>query len=64
MILLSNVAETTPVDCAPQMFFEPANFISMLYYMGIGMLVIFVIIGIIILSTMVINKMFSKKKNA
>ena len=64
MILLSNIAETTPVEAAPELFFQPANFVNMLYYMGIGMLVIFVIIGIIILSTMVINKMFSKKKDA
>lgn len=36
--------------------------ISSLTHMGIGMLVIFVIIGIIILSTIIINKTFSKKK--
>lgn len=41
--------------------FEPANFLDMLYYMGIGMLVIFVLIGAIILVTMLINKIFSKK---
>ena len=46
---------------APQLFFEPANFISNLKYMGIGMLVIFVIIGIIILATVLINRFSSKK---
>ena len=32
--------------------------------MGIGMLTIFIIIGIIILFTMLINKIFSGKKEA
>lgn len=41
--------------------FNPMNFISNLKYMGIGMLVIFVVIGIIILSTMLINYLFSEK---
>lgn len=59
MILLSTAAQA-----APELFFKPGNFVDMLYYMGIGMLVIFVIIGIIILSTMVINKIFSRKKDA
>jgi hypothetical protein len=45
-----------------ELFFRPENFLSMLQYMGIGMLVIFVIIGVIILATMAINKLFSKKK--
>ena len=40
---------------------NPMNFVKMLQYMGIGMLVIFVIIGVIILTTMLINKIFSKK---
>ncbi len=45
----------------PEIFFEPANFVKMLGYMGKGMLVIFVIIGVIILATLLINKLFSKK---
>ena len=44
---------------APQMFFEPMNFLKNLEYMGVGMLVIFVIIGIIILATKLINYLFS-----
>lgn len=47
-----------------ELFFRPENFIGMLRYMGIGMLVIFVIIGVIILATMAINKIFSKKKES
>ena len=45
---------------APQLTFEPANFIEYLKYMGIGMLVIFVVIGIIVLTTMLINKIFAE----
>ena len=47
-------------EAAPQLTFEPANFISYLKYMGIGMLVIFVVIGIIVLTTMLINKVFAE----
>ena len=43
-------------------FFDPINFVKNLSYMGKGMLVIFVIIGVIILSTLLINKIFSGKK--
>ncbi len=42
--------------------FNPARILDMLPHMGIGMLVIFVIIGIIILTTVLIQK-FSGKKN-
>ena len=49
------------LSAAPQLAFNPMNFVKMLQYMGIGMLVIFVIIGVIILTTLLINKIFSKK---
>ena len=42
--------------------FEPNGFTDMLGYMGKGMLVIFILIGVIILTTLVINKLFSKKQ--
>lgn len=42
-----------------ELIFEPMNFVRNLKYMGIGMLVIFVIIGIIILTTMMVNKVFA-----
>ena len=42
--------------------FEPDRVTKMLGHMGRGMLVIFVVIGIIILSTIAINKIFSDKK--
>lgn len=42
--------------------FIPMNFVKYLDKMGIGMLVIFIVIGVIILTTMLINKVFSSKK--
>ena len=41
-------------------FFKPMNFVENLEYMGIGMLVIFTVIGIIILAISLINYLFSK----
>ena len=40
--------------------FNPLAFVDQLSRMGIGMLVIFVVIGLIILTTMLINWLFSK----
>ena len=42
--------------------FNPMNFVEQLPRMGVGMLVIFVVIGLIILTTMLINWLFSNKK--
>ena len=53
-------AENAVEQAAPQLFFEPMNFVTYLKYMGIGMLVIFVVIGIIVLTTMLINKVFAE----
>ena len=44
---------------APSFQFAPIEFLKNLQYMGIGMLVIFVVIGIIIGTTMLINWLFS-----
>ena len=41
-------------------YFNPAGFLDRLPNMGVGMLVIFVVIGLIILTTMLINWLFSK----
>ena len=41
--------------------FNPMGFVEQLPKMGIGMLVIFVVIGMIILTTMLINWLFSEK---
>lgn len=43
------------------MEFKPMEFIYNLKYMGLGMLGIFIVIGIIILATVVLNKVTSKK---
>lgn len=42
------------------LMFNPMAFVENLKYMGVGMLVIFVIIGIIILSTKLVNYLFSE----
>ena len=41
--------------------FEPQNFVDNLTYMGIGMVGIFIVIGIIILATVLLNKLFKEK---
>lgn len=38
------------------------QFVENLKYMGLGMLIIFIIIGIIILATVLLNKLFTKIK--
>ena len=42
--------------------FEPMNFVNNLSYMGIGMLGIFVVIGLVMVTTAFLNKAFSGKK--
>ena len=46
-------------ESSSNIVFEPMNFLRNLKYMGLGMLVIFVVIGIIILFTMMVNKFFA-----
>ncbi|MBE6798454.1 MAG: hypothetical protein E7525_01570 [Ruminococcaceae bacterium] len=53
----SSVAETV----SEGMGWHPEKALETLDNMGIGMLVIFVIIGVIIIATMLVNKIFSKK---
>ncbi len=55
-----NVLSDTAAQAAPELFFQPMNFITNLRNMGIGMLVIFVIIGVIILVTTLVSRLFSK----
>lgn len=57
--LPSSSAETTTTGT--NLVFEPSRFVEMLPKMLIGMLVIFVLIGVIIIVTMLINKVFAKK---
>ena len=42
------------------MDFKPFEFINNLYYLGIGMLFIFVSVGIIMLITIIMNILFKK----
>ncbi len=44
------------------MTFNPMNFVSNLYYMGVGMLGIFIVIGAIVLVTVILNKVTAEKK--
>ncbi|MEE1331022.1 MAG: OadG-related small transporter subunit [Acutalibacteraceae bacterium] len=44
------------------MNFNPMNFVNNLRYMGVGMVGIFAVIGVIILVTVLLNKIFSSKK--
>ena len=60
-LLSKVVATTTQSGEMSNVTFEPQRFLEMLGYMGKGMIVIFVLIGVIILVTMLINKIFSKK---
>lgn len=48
-------------DVAANLEFNPMAFVDNLKYMGIGMLVIFVIIGVIVLATKLVNKLSSDK---
>ena len=43
-------------------YFNPMAFVERLSNMGVGMLIIFVVIGVIILTTLLINWLFSDKK--
>lgn len=44
------------------MKFNPMNFINNLSYLATGLISIFVVIGVIILITVLLNKCFSDKK--
>ena len=59
---LEEMAETVGTDAFANITVEPANFVSNLGYMATGMVGIFVVIGIIILATTAMNKIFSKNK--
>ena len=67
-IFLTDAAVTSaPTETAAatqaNLGFEPMNFVDNLQYMGVGMLTIFIVIGVIILTTSLINWIFSRKKD-
>ena len=43
------------------MTFNPINLITNLRYLAVGMISIFIVIGVIILVTILLNKIFTKK---
>ncbi len=43
--------------------FEPMNFVDNLRYMGLGMLGIFIVIGVIAVLTIILNAVTSTKKD-
>ena len=45
------------------LIFEPINFINNLKYMGLGMLGIFIVIGLIVGVTVALNRVSAPKKN-
>lgn len=47
-------------NTAVNLDFNPMAFVENLRHMGVGMLVIFVVIGIIILATKLVNYLFSE----
>ena len=47
-------------NAAVNLDFNPMAFVENLRHMGVGMLVIFVVIGIIILATKLVNYLFSE----
>ena len=59
---LSQLLISAKPEETAQLVFDPIKFVDNLQYMGIGMLVIFIVIGIIILSTKLINFLFSDSK--
>ena len=44
------------------MTFDPMAFIDNLYYLGVGMASILIVMGVLILITTGLNKLFSKRK--
>ena len=59
-MLLTNLANTA-AEAAAEFQMDPMNFVANLKYMGTGMLGIFIVMGAIILSTFVLNKILNKK---
>ncbi len=45
------------------MTFTPMAFVDNLYYMGVGMACILIVMAVLILATTLLNKLFKKKKD-
>lgn len=62
MTLLSAVTSVLNETGASAFFFQPMEFIKNLKYMGLGMLAIFIVIGIIVGITYLLNFISKNKK--
>ena len=60
---LRGLANTIPATqlSKERLYYNTNGLISNLYYMGVGMVGIFLVIGIIILATVLLNRVFSGK---
>ena len=56
--IVAAATEPQVTEAVAKIGFEPMNFVKNLQYMGTGMLVIFAVIGVIALTTVLINKVF------
>ncbi len=61
LILPLAASEPPAQESAGGFEFHPEGFIDSLQYMGTGMIGIFLVIGIIVIATIVLNKAFSSK---
>lgn len=62
--MIAGKAEATQPEAETEttgFMFEPANFVSNLYYMAVGMVGIFIVIGLIVLATILLNRFFRDK---
>ena len=59
---MNTAAVTEAVNEASKVNFDPSKFVEYLKYMGAGMLGIFVVIGIIVVITYILNALSSKKQ--
>jgi len=61
--LIGTVIDSSVDDLGVNLDFNPAGFIRNIKYMGLGMLGIFVVVGVVILLTFVLNKVTGRKAN-
>ena len=60
----TEIEGTTEVeDSKLELVCEPVRFVENLEYMGAGMLGIFIVIGLIVITTAILNKVTSPRKN-
>lgn len=66
--IISSADAASATDAAGDFFsnvnINPGRFVEMLPKLAMGMVSIFIVIGVIIIATSLLNKIFSKKKKA